>query len=47
MGLVTIELLNPCCFTHLVARDIQLQSTFVLMIKILNFYYNNEISCHH
>jgi hypothetical protein len=28
--LVTIELLNPCCFTHLVTRDVQLQSLVIL-----------------
>jgi len=48
MQLVTNELLNnPFCFTYLVARDVQLQNLVVLMIKILNFSYNNEISCHH
>jgi hypothetical protein len=25
MQLVTSELLNPCCFTHLIAKDVQLQ----------------------
>jgi hypothetical protein len=31
------ELLNPCCFTHLIAMDIQLQSLVVLTIKIKFF----------
>jgi len=43
MQLVTSKLLNPCHFTHLVARDVQLQSPVVLMIRILNFSYINEI----
>ncbi len=47
MQLVTNELLNPCCFTHLVTKDIQLQNPIVLMIKILIFFYNREIPCHH
>jgi hypothetical protein len=29
MQLMTIELLNPCCLTHLVTRDVQLQSLVV------------------
>jgi hypothetical protein len=29
MKLVTYELLNSCCFTHLIARDVQLQSPLV------------------
>jgi hypothetical protein len=41
------ELLNPCCFIHLVTRDVQLQSSIVLMIRILNFSYNSGIPCHH
>jgi hypothetical protein len=40
---MTSELLNPCHFTHLVAKDIQLQSLVVLTIKILKFSHNNEI----
>jgi hypothetical protein len=47
MRLVINELLNPCHFIHLVARDIQLQSPIVLTTKNLNFSYNNEIPCHH
>jgi hypothetical protein len=38
MHLVTSELLNPCCFTHLVTKDIQLQSLVILTTKILNFF---------
>jgi hypothetical protein len=34
-------------FHHLVARDVQLQNLDVLMTRILNFYFNNETSCHH
>jgi len=29
------ELLNPCRFTHLITRDVQLQNLIILMIKIL------------
>jgi hypothetical protein len=47
MQLVINELLNPCHFTHLVARDVQLQTLVVLMTRILIFFYNNEIQCHH
>jgi len=47
MQLEINELLNLCCFTYLVTRDIQLQSPVVFMIKILKFSYNNEIICHH
>jgi hypothetical protein len=47
MRLMTGELLNPCHFTHLVIRDIQLQNLVVLMIRILKFSYNNKFSCHH
>jgi len=43
MQLVISELLNPCRFTHLVARDIQLQNSIVLMIKVCKFFNNNEI----
>jgi hypothetical protein len=35
MHLVINELLNPCCFTHLFVRDVQLQSLVVLMTMIL------------
>jgi hypothetical protein len=28
------ELLNPCRFTHLVPKDVQLQSPIILTIKI-------------
>jgi hypothetical protein len=45
MQLVTSELLNRCQFTHLVTRDIQLQSPIILTSKI--FFHNNEIPCHH
>jgi len=38
MGLRTNELLNPFHFTHLVAKDIQVQNLFVLMITILIFF---------
>jgi len=38
MWLATNELLNPCRFTHLVVRDVQLQSPIILMIRILNFF---------
>jgi hypothetical protein len=38
------ELLNPCDFTHLVTKDIQLQSPLILTTMILNFSYNNENS---
>jgi hypothetical protein len=38
MGLLTNELLNPCHFTHLVAKDIQVQNLFVLMTTILMFF---------
>jgi hypothetical protein len=31
MQLVTIELLNTYCFTHLITMDIQLQSLIILM----------------
>jgi hypothetical protein len=41
------ELLNPCRFTHLNAKDIQLQNPVILMNMILKLYYINEISCHH
>jgi hypothetical protein len=37
MQLVINELLNPCRFTHLVAKDVQLQSPILLMIRI-NFF---------
>jgi len=47
MQLMINQLLNPCCFTHLVARDVQLQSLVVLMTRILIFFYDNEIPCHH
>jgi len=47
MQLPTSELLNPCRFTHLVAKDIQLQSLFVLTTTILTLIYSNEIPCHH
>jgi hypothetical protein len=47
MQLMTNELLNPCHFTNLVAKDIQLQSLIILMIRILKFSYNNEIAHHH
>jgi hypothetical protein len=47
MQLVISELLNPCCFTNLVTRDVKLQSLIVLTIKILKISYNNEIPCHH
>jgi hypothetical protein len=46
MQLVIIELLNPCCFTHLVTSGIQLQNLIILTTKILKFSYNNEIPCH-
>jgi hypothetical protein len=46
MQLMTSELLNPCHFTHLVAKDVQLQSLVVLMTKIFIYFYNNEIPCH-
>jgi len=42
MQLVFNELLNSCRFTHLVARDVQLQNSIVLMIQVLNFFNNNE-----
>jgi hypothetical protein len=42
MQLVTSELLNPCCFTHSVTKDIELQSLIVLTIIIFYFFYNNE-----
>jgi hypothetical protein len=38
MRLMTSELLNPCRFTYLVIRNIQLQSPIVLTIRILNFF---------
>jgi hypothetical protein len=41
MRLMTSQLLNPCCFTHLVISDVQLQSLVVLMTKV--FHVN---SCH-
>ncbi len=44
---MTNELLNPCCFTHLVAKNVQLQSLIILMINIFKNIYNNEIPCHH
>jgi hypothetical protein len=44
---MTNELLNPYCFTHLVVRNVQFQGLVVLRIKILDFFDNNEISCHH
>jgi hypothetical protein len=47
MHLMTSELLNPCCFTHLVTKDIQLQSLVILTTKIFKFSCNNEIPCHH
>jgi hypothetical protein len=47
MQLMTSELLNPCRFTHLVTRDVQLQNLVILTTKILKFSYNNEIPCHH
>jgi hypothetical protein len=47
MQLVISELLNPCCFTHLVIRDVKLQSLVVLTIKIFKNSCNNEIPCHH
>jgi hypothetical protein len=47
MQLVTNELLNPCHFTHLVMRDVQLRNPIILTIRILIFLYNNEIPCHH
>jgi hypothetical protein len=47
MQLVTSELLNPCHFTHLMVEDVELQSPVVLMTKILIFFYNSEIPCHH
>jgi hypothetical protein len=47
MQLVTSELVNPCHLTHLITTDVQLQNAIVLMTKILKFYYNNEIPCHH
>jgi hypothetical protein len=46
MQLVINELLNPCHFTHLITRDIQLQNLIILMTKILKFSYNNEITCY-
>ncbi len=47
MRLMISELLDPCHFTHLVPRDIQLQNPIILMIRVLIFLYNNEISYHH
>jgi hypothetical protein len=47
MQLVISKLLNLCCFTHLITRDIELQSPIVLMTKIILISYNNEIPCHH
>jgi len=45
---MTSELLNnPCYFTHLIAKNVQLQSLVVLTIKFLKFSYNIEIPCHH
>jgi hypothetical protein len=44
---MTNELLDPSRFTHLVVRDIQLQSLMILTTKILNFVYNSDIQCHH
>jgi hypothetical protein len=43
MQLVINELLNSCRFTHLVTRDIQLQSPIILTTRILKVSYNNEI----
>jgi hypothetical protein len=34
MQLVTSELLNPCLFTHLVVKDVQLYIEVILMTKI-------------
>jgi hypothetical protein len=44
MQLVFSELLNSCRFTHLVVRDVQLQNSIVLMIKVFkfNFFFNNN-----
>jgi hypothetical protein len=47
MQLVISELLNPCRFTHLVARDVQLQNLVVLTTRTFLFSYNNEIPWHH
>jgi hypothetical protein len=47
MQLMINELLNPCHFTHLVAKDVQLKSPIILTIKFFKFCYNNKISCHH
>jgi hypothetical protein len=47
MRLVTNELLNPCHFTHLITKDVQMQSLVVLTIRIFKFSYNIEIPCHH
>jgi hypothetical protein len=43
MQLVINELLNSCRFTHLVTRDVQLQSPIILTTRILKISYNNEI----
>jgi hypothetical protein len=37
------ELLNTCRFTHLVTRDIQLQSPIILTTQVFKLSYNNEI----
>ncbi len=47
MRLVTSESLNLHHFTHLVARDIYMQSLVILTIRIFLFFYNNEIPYHH
>jgi hypothetical protein len=47
MRLMISRLLNPCYFTHLVTRGIELQSLVVLMTKIFLISCNNEIRCHY
>jgi hypothetical protein len=37
MKLMINELLNPCCLSHLVAKDVLLQSLIVLTIKFIYF----------